>query len=135
IPPRGQFSLPTAGAAAATSVGWVQVNPALNSAPPSGVTLVSYTNQQGITVSQMSIPASAAGSAYRTYIEASGASGQIGSMRTGIAVCNPSNAPVTLQFDLRNLDGTPTGLSTTLTLPANGQIARFIDEFIPQIPI
>jgi hypothetical protein len=42
---------------------------------------------------------------------------------------------VTIQLTLTNMDGTPTTLSTSVNLPPNGQMARFIDEFLPQTPV
>jgi hypothetical protein len=35
---------------------------------------------------------------------------------------------------LTNLDGTATGLTTSITVPAGGQISKFINEFFPQVP-
>ena len=57
------------------------------------------------------------------YIEASE------SARSSFAVANPSEAPVTVSIQLAGLDGTPAGIPVaTLTVPAGGQVTKFIDE-------
>ena len=43
------------------------------------------------------------------------------------------NAPTTVSLELTALDGTATGLPESLTIPASGHIARFIDEFFPAL--
>ena len=54
-------------------------------------------------------------------------------MRSGIALTNSSGAPTTVSLELTDLDGTATGATESLTIPASGHIARFIDEFFPAL--
>jgi hypothetical protein len=133
IPPRSEYRLDTERFIDAIKTGSVRITPDPNNATPSGLALFSYKNR-GITVSEASVPASAAGTAFRLYVESFGGDGQTGSIRTGIALSNPSDSPVSVQFELRDLTGTPTGLSTTVNLPARGQAAQFIHEFLQQMP-
>jgi hypothetical protein len=58
------------------------------------------------------------------YAEASAS----GDVRTGIGIVNTTEIPTTVRFDLANLDGTPTGLTGTLSMPAFGQRAVFLDN-------
>jgi len=124
LPPRGSQKLTTPGTAPSVQVGSVRVIPAVNSgrAPaPSGLVVFSF-HQNGVTVTQAGVPASSIGSTFRLYAEASG------SLQTGIAISNLSNASATVSLQLMRLDGTFTGLSGTVVIPANGQVARFLNQ-------
>jgi len=80
------------------------------------------------------VPASPSGSAFRTYVESSGIAGQIGSIRSVLSIHNTASATINLQMELRNMDGTPTGFSSSASLPAGGQLIGFIHEFFSKIP-
>src|SRR6185295_17671886 len=82
----------------------------------------------GITVTEAGVTASRATSAFRLYAESTGnfASGQAGSIQTGIAVANSTSSAAAVNFELTKLDGTSTGLTGSITVPANGQIATFL---------
>ncbi len=56
-----------------------------------------------------------------------------GPVRTGLALANTSGAPTTVRLELTELDGTATGSTESLTIPASGHVARFIDEFFPAL--
>jgi hypothetical protein len=62
------------------------------------------------------------------YAQLSGASGQIGSIQTGVAVANPSTNPASVVFELNTLSGASTGLTGSMTVPASGQIAVFLGQ-------
>ena len=100
---------------------------------PAGVSIFAF-HKDGTTVSEAGVPASTSGTAFRLYIEASGTPGQPHSVRSGIALTNTSGAPVRVSLELTDLDGTATGLPESLTIPASGHVARFIDEFFPALP-
>src|SRR5262249_706284 len=61
------------------------------------------------------------GSAFRLYVEN-------GAAQTGFAIANSSASAVTVTFELTALDGTPTGLTGSTTIPGNGQVAMFLNE-------
>jgi hypothetical protein len=114
-------------------VGSVRVVPDNNNVSPSG--LVIFSNRQnGVTVAEAGIPAAISGSAFRLYVEVSGdlARGLIGSIDTGFAVSNSSDAAVSVTLELRRIDGSPTGLTATVQVPANGQVSRFVYQ-IPEL--
>ena len=67
------------------------------------------------------------GTAFRVYVEASGTIGQVGSIRTGLAITDASGMSNMVTLELSRLDGAPVGFQT-LTLPPSGQVARFVDE-------
>jgi hypothetical protein len=78
----------------------------------------------GVIVSEAGIPSSSIGNAFRIYAEANSAV----SVRTGVAVTNlgPSESQVTLE--LTRLDGSSTGLRGSVTVPASGQRALFLND-------
>jgi hypothetical protein len=62
-------------------------------------------------------------------VEAAGDVGRVvGSIETGIAIATASSAPVPVTFELMSLAGTPMGLTTSVTVPAQGQIALFLSQ-------
>jgi hypothetical protein len=113
--------LRTFGAGAAITGGSVRVVPAANDTAPSVLVIFSFRNNDGTTVTEAGAPAIAAGTAFRLYAEVSG------SVQTGIAVANTSPTVVTVSLELCKLDGSSTGLTGTLMIPANGQKAVFLN--------
>jgi hypothetical protein len=101
-------------------------------ATPTSFAIFSY-KAGGITISEASVQSST-GSAFRTYVEASGTLGSINSIGSGFAVANTSSAAATITLDLTDLGG-KTLASTTLTLPAHGQISKFLNEVFPSVPL
>ena len=97
---------------------------------PSGVSIFAF-HKDGTTASEAGVPASSASAAFRLYVEACGTPGQPHSVRSGIALTNTSDAPTTVSLELTDLNGSATGPTEPLTIPASGHIARFIDEFFP----
>ena len=132
IPPRSATRLRTANPAGPLRVGSVRAVPDPGHPAPSGVSIFTF-QKDGMTVSEAGVPASTSGAAFRVYVEASGTPGQPHSVRSGIALTNTSDAPTTVSLELTGLDGTATGLPESLTIPASGHIARFIDEFFPAL--
>jgi spore coat protein CotH len=127
IPAHSSYRLRTAGSTSAIRTGSVRVTPASNNGTPSGVGIFSFRNA-GITVTEAGVPAGRATSAFRLYAESSGdfSNFQAGSIQTGIAVANSTASTAAVTFELTNLDGTSTGLTGTVSVPANGQAALFL---------
>ena len=133
IPPRSATRLRTSDPSGPLEVGSVRAVPDTSQPAPSGVSI--FTSQKdGTTVSEAGVPASTAGAAFRLYVEARGTPGQPHSVRSGIALTNTSDTPTTVSLELTDLDGTATGPTEPLTIPASGHVARFIDEFFPGLP-
>src|SRR5207244_10213341 len=72
----------------------------------------------------------ALGTFFRLYAEAAGdfGRGAAGSIQTGIAIANLASSASTVTISLTNLDGALTGLTGTLSIPANGQKAVFLNQ-------
>ena len=132
IPPRSATRLRTSNPAGPLEVGSVRAVPDPGQPAPSGVSIFAF-QKDGMTVSEAGVTASTSGAAFRVYVEASGTPGQPHAVRSGIALTNTSDAPTTVSLELTDLDGTATGLPESLTIPASGHIARFIDEFFPAL--
>ena len=132
IPPRSAARLRASNPAGPLQVGSVRAVPDPGQPAPSGVSIFAF-QKDGMTVSEAGVPASAAGAAFRVYVEASGTPGQPHSVRSSIALTNTSDAPTTVSLELTDLDGTATGSTESLRIPASGHVARFIDEFFPAL--
>ena len=132
IPPRSAVRLRTADPSSPLQAGSVRAVADPGHPAPSGVSIFSYQNA-GVTVSEAGVPAASSGAAFRVYVESSGTPGQPHSVRSGIALTNTSETAAVVSLELTALDGMATGLTASLTLPASGQAARFIDEFFPAL--
>ena len=133
IPPRSSKRLQTSNPAGSTQVGSVRIVRDASSSSASGLGVFSFTSG-GVTVSEAGVPAQTAGSAFRVYVEASGSSGQVSLVRSGVAIANTSSNATTAVFELTDLDGTSTGQTGSLLVPGSGQVAKFIDEIFPSLP-
>ena len=133
IPPRGSQRFTTSNPSDAYSSGSVRATPGAGSIAPSGLVVFSFT-PGGKTVSEAGVPALPAGSAFRVYVESSGTSEPIGSIRTGLAITNAAGTANTVTLEVTNLDGTLAAPPDTLTLPPSGQVARYIDDFFDSLP-
>jgi hypothetical protein len=112
-------------------IGSIRVMPSGGSRTPSVLGIFSFT-KDGVTVSETGI-AGVRGSAFRTYSEFSGVPGTPGSITSGFAVVNTGPAAADLVLDLFRLDGTYTGLSTTIRLQTQAQISKFLHELFPSL--
>ena len=131
IPGGGAFRLLTAGQSSLVRTGSVQIVPDAGSNSPTSLSIFSF-KPAGVTVSEAGV-SSISGTAFRMYVEASGTPGTIPSIQTGIAIANYSSSPAAVTFDLTGLDGSSLGLTASVTVPSNGQVARFLNEiFAPQ---
>lgn len=121
IPARSSLKLQTAGTAASIQTGYVRIVPVPGGPVPSAVIIFSFRNN-GITVTEAALAAAPVGTAYRIYAE-----GGV-SIRTGIAIANTSSNPANITMELYELDGSPMGVASPFTVPAQGQRALFINE-------
>lgn len=112
-----QTSVPGSGASAVT-VGYARMQ-ATGATTPYGIAMFSY-RQQNVVVSETAVPAAALIRSGRLYAESGGG------VRTGVALVNPNNQAVTLTFFTNN--GTTDQPRGTVTIPANGHIASFLDQ-------
>ncbi len=122
IAPRSSVRLRTLGAGTAVQVGSVRIAASGNRLPDA--TAIFSFRKNGITVSEAGVPAIPAGSAFRMYVEF----GEGGSVQSGLALVNLSAAAAVVNFELTTLSGSSTGLTGSVTIPANGQAAMFLNE-------
>jgi len=113
----GGSSLISSGAQA-MQVGYAEISGSGNA--PAGIGILGY-RQNGILVSEAGVPASSPIQAGRFNVEVSGP------VDTGFAVANPSGSTATVAFYFTDEAGTTTG-SGSFSLPAHGQIAKFLDQ-------
>jgi hypothetical protein len=93
---------------------------------PQGFAILSFSRH--VTVSETAIPATEPGMAFYTYVESRGP------LRAAWAISNLSTSPAYVTLELAREDGSPMGLSKSISLAANGYIAQFIDELFPALP-
>jgi hypothetical protein len=127
LAPRSSVRFQTADTATTVTAGSIRVTPASGSKAPTGVAVFSLRSG-GVSVSTAGVPSSGTSNAFRMYAESSGSPGQIGSIQTGIAIANPGTATASVVFELNTLSGTSTGLTGSLSIPAGGQTALFLNQ-------
>src|SRR5262249_4210734 len=112
---------PASGTAVQT--GWIRIIPDSGSRMPSSVAILSFKNQ-GVTVTEASVPAVPADTGFRLYTETS----SDGNIQTGIAIMNPSNLDVAVTLESTNVNGSRLGSTSGITVPSNSQIALFLNQ-------
>jgi sugar lactone lactonase YvrE len=130
---RSSQKIAIASAGPTTTNGSVRVIPGTG---PSPTALVVFSYKPGaITISEAGV-GTMRGTAFRMYTESSGSVGQPGSIQSGVAVTNNTPAPVSVTFELTNLDGSTAGLPAPVTenLPANGHSSQFLAQIFPALP-
>jgi predicted outer membrane repeat protein len=116
---RGAVSMTTLESSAPPSAGYGKIQANILSTTPSGLAIFGF-RQNNVLVTEAAVPATAPILAGRIYAE-------IGeSLNTGVAIANPSSAPATVSFYFTGANGTFG--SGNFVIPANGQIAGFLDQ-------
>jgi len=106
-----------------TQVGSVRITPAPSTLTPSGILTYSFRGN-GVTLSETGVALARTAKSFRIFAERSPSP----RLQTGIAMANPSEVPVSVTLDLLNPNGSRRG-RTSVTIPPNGQIARYLHEF------
>jgi hypothetical protein len=120
---RSSQRLRTSGQGADTQAGSVHLAPDVGTKTPSGLLVFSY-KRAGITVSEAGVANVPSGSVFRLYAEAS-SNFQV---QTGVAIANASPSPASVAFELTDLAGQSMGLSGSIVVPGNGQMAKFLNQ-------
>lgn len=121
LPNRGVFSKVSSGESdTSIRIGYARIVADPGSETPSGFAVFGF-RQAGILVSEAAVPASPLIRNGRVYVDLNPP------IRTGLAVANPNDRPVTLSYYFTDTDGRDFNPGTT-TIPANGQIAQFLNE-------
>jgi hypothetical protein len=83
----------------------------------------------GVTVSEASVPLQQEASAFRLFVQSSE------TVQTGVALANPTAVPAVATLELTPGEPIPLGTVTrTITIPANGQVAKFVNDLVPYLP-
>ncbi len=127
IAPRSSRRLRTGNPAGVLNVGSLRVAADTGTSSPTALGIFSFESG-GVTVSEAGVPSLPAGSGFRIYVESDGTPGQVGSIRTGVAVANTGSTEESLVLELNDQQGNPVGPAATLQVPPSGQAARFVDE-------
>ena len=131
IPRQSSFKLVTAGGGPLTTTGSVRVVP--QGVAPSSLVVFSY-KPAGITVSEAGVPG-ILGSAFRMYVETTAGGASIGTIQSGVAIANTASTAATVTLELTGLDGASAASPVLITVPGNGQIARFVHELFPTLAL
>jgi hypothetical protein len=107
--------------------GYAQIVPDAGTITP-GATAIMTHLKTGVSTLFATLEAQVPVSDLRLYVEYSGDfERQIsGTIVTPITITNPSNSPTDVTLTLVNMNGTPTGLSTTFNLVARGHISTYV---------
>ena len=122
LPARATRRLATAGNAEAPSVGWAR----LSASAPIGAQLLFEIRNGETLLTQAAVESSATQRVVDVFAD------QTSGSRTGVALANNSEAPALIRLTLIDPDGNP-GASADVELPANGHLARFLDEFFNEM--
>ncbi len=129
LPARSSVRLRTSNPAGTTRVGSVRVAPSSGDRVPSSLAVFSFRNSAGTTVSEAGVSALPSGTGWRVYAQVSEtALSEPGAVSTGLAIANNSDEAITVQLELTTLDGEAVGVTGSVEIPGNGQIARFLTE-------
>ena len=125
-----KFILPNTGSAIQT--GSIRVTPTTGDRTPLPLAIFSFASG-GVRVTEAAVLGRRA-TQLRTYIENSGVLGSLGSIQSGLAIANADVSTVSVTVEAIRLDGTSTGLSTSLSIPVGGKVAKFANEIFPTLP-
>jgi hypothetical protein len=117
---RGGVSRTAEGSASNVAVGYARIQPHPGNTTPAGVAILGF-KMNGMLVSEVGVPATPLTQLGRIYAEVSGP------VNTGLAIANPNDQAATLSFAFTDSAGSDFGAGTTV-IPANGQIARFLNQ-------
>ena len=107
-------------------VGYTTLTPDPGSSLPVATALFTYTNSQGIIVSQAGVAAAFPFASGRVFVDESGP-------QTGIALVNPSSSDASVSFTLRDSKGAKVD-SRSQSLKAGNHLATFVNQIFAPLP-
>jgi hypothetical protein len=121
LPPRSSSRLQTSGTGLPIRAGSVRIEPSPSQKTPSAFAIFSFRNE-GVVVTEAAVIAAGPAQSFRLYGES------LTGMQTGLAFANTAPAEITATVEALRLDGSSTGLTGSLRVPANGQTALFTEQ-------
>src|SRR5881397_1459959 len=122
LPDGGTNSFQSTGTGSVLTTGYARIQPDSNSIAPAGIAVYGLRSG-GTLISETGVPVSAMVTSGLLYVEVSG------SVKTGLAIANPGNSDVTINYIFTPSNNVQQFLSGSLSISANTQIAQFIDEW------
>ena len=127
IGPRGRSTfktIPTSNDIA----GYAQIVPNTGSFTPVGTVLLTRTDGTNITL-HTNVESQVPGTNFRLYDELSGdfIGGKARSTAMLLTITNPFDTATNVTLSLLKMDGSSTGLSSTITLPARGHLMKYLN--------
>ena len=133
--PRASTTFETSGSQAGiTQIGSVHVTPTGGTNAPSAFAFFSFFSN-GATSTLATVQTQAPATGLRSYVEVNSIGSVPGAIQTAIAIANNSATAATVNFELRGLDGSSTGLTSSVTVPAFGHSANFVHELFPSLTV
>src|SRR5207244_3206793 len=128
IDPGGATKLVTSGFQAASQAGSILIVPAAQNFDPLAASVISF-QKNGVTLSQAASTTNL-GIRFQLYAEISGDfdSGAPGSLQMAISISNLSTMGGKVAMELIRMDGSSTGLTGNVDLPAKGQVVKLFNE-------
>ncbi len=125
IPARASQTLRTSGASTPARTGSVRVVPAANTPAPSSLAIFSFRNNDGVTVTETSIPAGRTGTGFAlsdSLIDGWPTANK--PIQRAFSIANMSSSEAAVTFSATNSDSVQ---KLVVTIPANGQKAFFLN--------
>jgi len=126
-----KFVLPNT-ASSSLQQGVIQIIPVAGGAAPIPLAVFAY-NSAGIRVSEATVMG-LQGSSATTYVENFGQVGSVGSIQSGVAIASADGTTATVNLEVFRANGMSTGLTATIPIPANGKVAKFVNDIFPTLP-
>lgn len=135
VPARASATLETSSPVSAVpQVGSIHITPTGGSNAPSAFAVLSFTNN-GVMESEATVQAQSPGTALRTFVEVNSREVVAKAIQSAIAIANNSSTAATVNIELLTIDGSSTGLTTSVTVPALGHVSRFVHQLFPSINV
>jgi hypothetical protein len=123
IPARAVRAIATRGESAELVAGRADVVPTAGSNTPATFALLTFT-ENGIL--KTTVEAQEPGTQFKMYVETSGTFGEALASTPSIAVGNSSDTDAVIQLEMTDLQGNPSGLSATITIPARSHLSAYL---------
>src|SRR6266581_1094485 len=122
LPDGGTNSFQSSGTGSVLTAGYARIQPDSNSIAPAGIAVYGL-RRGGTLISETGVPVSAMVTSGLLYAEVSG------SVKTGLAIANPNNDDVKIEYVVTGSTDVQNSISGSFTISGNTQIAKFLDEW------
>jgi len=132
IAANSSFKLNATSAGKDSTTGWAVVTPTSGDNAPTPQAIFSYRSN-GVTVTEAGVT-TIRGTTFRSFVEFSGNPGAVGSIQSGLAICNTTEEEIEVDFELYDMGGTSYGYAH-LRIPGQGQVSKFIPEIFSGVTL